>query len=58
VGIACSYVARAIERGETRGLMKIVINADSPYTLFENAMFIHPTLTEGFFALMGNVEAR
>ena len=86
VGIACSYVARAIERGETRGLMKIVINADSDrilgatilgpeggelvqtlmtlmradasYTLFENAMFIHPTLTEGFFALMGNVEAR
>ena len=84
--VPMSYVARAIERGETRGLMKIVINADNdrilgatilgadggelvqtlmtlmradaPYTLFENAMFIHPTLTEGFFALMGNVEAR
>ena len=81
-----SHIARAIERGETRGLMKIVINADNdrilgatilgadggelvqtlmtlmranaPYTLFENAMFIHPTLTEGFFALMANVEAR
>jgi pyruvate/2-oxoglutarate dehydrogenase complex dihydrolipoamide dehydrogenase (E3) component len=80
-----SYVARAIERSETAGLMKIVINADddrilgaailgpdggelvqilmalmladAPYTLFENAMFIHPTLAEGFFALMGNVEA-
>ena len=80
-----SYVARAIERSETSGLMKIVINADNdrilgatilgpdggelvqilmalmmadaPYTLFENAMFIHPTLAEGFFALMGNVEA-
>jgi hypothetical protein len=24
----------------------------------DNAMFIHPTLTEGFFALMGNVEAK
>jgi pyruvate/2-oxoglutarate dehydrogenase complex dihydrolipoamide dehydrogenase (E3) component len=80
-----SYVARAIERSETAGLMKIVINAendrilgatilgadggelvqilmalmmaDAPYTVFENAMFIHPTLAEGFFALMGNVEA-
>jgi pyruvate/2-oxoglutarate dehydrogenase complex dihydrolipoamide dehydrogenase (E3) component len=81
-----SHVARAIERGETSGLMKIVINADNdrilgatilgaeggelvqtlmtlmradaPYTLLDNAMFIHPTLTEGFFALMGNVEAK
>jgi pyruvate/2-oxoglutarate dehydrogenase complex dihydrolipoamide dehydrogenase (E3) component len=80
-----SYVARAIERGETSGLMKIVINADSdrilgatilgaeggelvqilmavmladaPYTVLENKMFIHPTLAEGLFALMGNVEA-
>jgi pyruvate/2-oxoglutarate dehydrogenase complex dihydrolipoamide dehydrogenase (E3) component len=79
-----SYVARAIERSETAGLMKIVVNADNdrilgatvlgpdggelvqilmtlmmadaPYTLFEDAMFIHPTLAEGFFALMGNVE--
>jgi len=80
-----SYIARAIERGETSGLMKVVINADNdrilgatilgpeggelvqtlmalmladaPYTLFENAMFIHPTLAEGFFSLMANVEA-
>jgi pyruvate/2-oxoglutarate dehydrogenase complex dihydrolipoamide dehydrogenase (E3) component len=79
-----AYVARAIERGETSGLMKIVINADNdrilgatilgaeggelvqilmalmmadaPWTLFHNAMFIHPTLAEGFFALMANVE--
>jgi pyruvate/2-oxoglutarate dehydrogenase complex dihydrolipoamide dehydrogenase (E3) component len=84
--VPMSYIARAIERGDTRGLMKIVINADddrilgatilgadggelvqtlmtlmragAPYTLLENAMFIHPTLTEGFFALMGNVETR
>ncbi|MBC8020576.1 MAG: mercuric reductase [Methyloceanibacter sp.] len=80
-----AYVARAIERGETKGLMKIVINADNdrilgatilgpeggelvqilmalmmadaPWTLFKNAMFIHPTLAEGFFALMASVEA-
>jgi pyruvate/2-oxoglutarate dehydrogenase complex dihydrolipoamide dehydrogenase (E3) component len=82
--VPMAYVARAIERGETSGLMKIVINADNdrilgatilgaeggelvqilmalmmadaPWTLFHNAMFIHPTLAEGFFALMANVE--
>jgi len=81
--VPMAYVARAIERSETNGLMKIVINADNdrilgatilgpdggelvqilmalmmadaPWTLFENAMFIHPTLAEGFFALMANV---
>ena len=81
-----AYVARAIERGETNGLMKIVINAendrilgatilgpdggelvqilmalmmaDAPWTLVPRTrMFIHPTLAEGFFALMANVEA-
>jgi hypothetical protein len=31
--------------------------ADAPWTLFKNAMFIHPTLAEGFFALMADVEA-
>ena len=79
-----AFVARAIERSETAGLMKIVINADNdrilgatilgpdggelvqilmalmladaPYSLFENAMFIHPTLAEGFFSLMANVK--
>ena len=83
--VPMAYVARAIERGETKGLMKIVINADNdrilgatilgpeggelvqilmalmmadaPWTLFKNAMFIHPTLAEGFFSLMASVEA-
>ena len=82
--VPMAYVARAIERGETKGLMKIVINADNdrilgatvlapeggelvqilmtlmmadaPWTLFENAMVIHPTLAEGIFALTANVE--
>jgi len=77
-------IARAIERSETKGLMKIVINADNdrvlgatilgpeggelvqilmtlmivdaPWTVFENAMFIHPTMAEGFFSLIANVE--
>jgi pyruvate/2-oxoglutarate dehydrogenase complex dihydrolipoamide dehydrogenase (E3) component len=82
--IPLSWVARAIERDETAGLMKIVVNAasdrilgaavlgseggelvqtlmalmmaDAPYTLFEKSIYIHPTLTEGFFTLMDNVK--
>ncbi|HSH02392.1 MAG TPA: mercuric reductase [Anaerolineae bacterium] len=82
--IPMSWVARAIERDETAGLMKIVINAendrilgaailgaegaelvqtlmalmmaDAPYTIFEKSIYIHPTLTEGFFTLMDNVQ--
>lgn len=77
-------VARAVERGETHGLMKVIINADDnrilgavilsaeggelvhtlmalmmtddPWTVFEMAIWIHPTLTEGFSALMDRVE--
>jgi pyruvate/2-oxoglutarate dehydrogenase complex dihydrolipoamide dehydrogenase (E3) component len=83
--VPMAYVARAIERGETKGLIKIVINADddrilgatilgaeggelvqilmalmladAPWTLFKDAMFIHPTLAEGFFSLMADVKA-
>ena len=83
--VPMAYVARAIERGETNGLMKIVINADNdrilgatilgaeggelvqilmalmladaPWTFLKDAMFIHPTLAEGFFSLLANVEA-
>jgi pyruvate/2-oxoglutarate dehydrogenase complex dihydrolipoamide dehydrogenase (E3) component len=79
-----SYVARAIERGETAGLMKIVVNASNdrilgasilaseggelvqilgavmlanePYTLLKGAIYIHPTLAEGFFTLLGDVK--
>lgn len=82
--IPMEWVARAIERTETKGLMKIVINADNdhilgatilgpeggevvqvlmalmmagaPWTVFKQATFIHPTLVEGFFSLMDNVE--
>lgn len=79
-----TYVARAIERGETAGLMKIVVDASNdcilgasilaseggelvqilgavmlanqPYTLLKGAVYIHPTLAEGFFALMDDVK--
>jgi pyruvate/2-oxoglutarate dehydrogenase complex dihydrolipoamide dehydrogenase (E3) component len=77
-------VARAIERGETAGLMKLVVDASNdrilgasilaseggelvqilgtlmlanqPYTLLKGAVFIHPTLAEGFFFLMNDVK--
>jgi len=79
-----TYVARAIERGETAGLMKVVVDASNdrilgasilaseggelvqilgalmlanqPYTLLKGAVYIHPTLAEGFFFLMDDVK--
>ena len=77
-------VARAIERDETRGLMKIIVDgetdrilgaailaseggelvqilgamilAGAPYTVLKGAVYIHPTLAEGFFGLMESVK--
>ena len=82
--IPMSRVARAIERDETAGLMKVVIDADTdrilgaailgvdggelvqilmaliladaPWTVLKRAVYIHPTLAEGFFALMEQVQ--
>jgi len=79
-----THVARAIERGETAGLMKLVVDASNdrilgasilaseggeivqilgtlmlanqPYTLLKGAIYIHPTLAEGFFPLMEDVK--
>jgi pyruvate/2-oxoglutarate dehydrogenase complex dihydrolipoamide dehydrogenase (E3) component len=80
-----SSVARTIERDETAGLMKLVVDASNdmilgasilapeggelvqilstlmlakqPYTLLKGAIYIHPTLAEGFFGLMESVKA-
>lgn len=82
--IPMGWVARAIERDETAGLMKIVVDADTdrvlgaailgteggelvqilgtlmlagaPYTLLKGAIYIHPTLAEGFWTLMEDVK--
>jgi pyruvate/2-oxoglutarate dehydrogenase complex dihydrolipoamide dehydrogenase (E3) component len=82
--IPMSRVARAVERDETAGLMKIIVDAtndkilgasilaseagelvqilgalmlaNQPYTLLKGAVFIHPTLAEGFFALLEGVK--
>jgi pyruvate/2-oxoglutarate dehydrogenase complex dihydrolipoamide dehydrogenase (E3) component len=83
--VEMSHVARAIERAETQGFMKIVVDAatdrilgasilsaeggelvqilstlmlaEKPYTLLKGAIYIHPTLAEGFFSLMESVKA-
>jgi pyruvate/2-oxoglutarate dehydrogenase complex dihydrolipoamide dehydrogenase (E3) component len=82
--IPMTWVARAIERDETAGLMKIVVDAENdrilgaailateggeliqilgavmlagaPYTLLKGAIYIHPTLAEGFWTLMEEVK--
>jgi len=82
--IPVSNVARAIERGETAGLMKIVVDGETdqvlgasilspdggelvqilhtlmlakqPYTLLKGAIYIHPTMAEGFFGLLESVQ--
>jgi pyruvate/2-oxoglutarate dehydrogenase complex dihydrolipoamide dehydrogenase (E3) component len=82
--IPMSWVARAIERDETTGLMKVVVDAatdrilgaavlgseggelvqllgtvmlaEAPYTLLKGAIYIHPTLAEGFWTLMEEVK--
>lgn len=82
--IPLSYVARATERNETDGLMKVIVDADTdrilgaailsvdggelvqtlmvammagaPWTMLKGAVYIHPTLTEGFFSLMDSVQ--
>jgi pyruvate/2-oxoglutarate dehydrogenase complex dihydrolipoamide dehydrogenase (E3) component len=79
-----TWVARAIERAETAGFMKLVVDAandrilgaailasegaelvqilstlmlaERPYTLLKGAIYIHPTLAEGFFSLMDSVK--
>jgi pyruvate/2-oxoglutarate dehydrogenase complex dihydrolipoamide dehydrogenase (E3) component len=82
--IPMGRVARAIERDETAGLMKLIVDAesdrilgaatlateggelihtlgtlmlaDAPYTLLKGAVYIHPTLSEGFYSLMDAVK--
>ncbi|MBZ5661587.1 MAG: mercuric reductase [Acidobacteriia bacterium] len=82
--IPMEWVARAIERDETRGMMKIIIDAMNdrilgasilsveggeivhvlytlmlgklPYTVLQGAVYIHPTLVEGFFTLLDHVK--
>jgi pyruvate/2-oxoglutarate dehydrogenase complex dihydrolipoamide dehydrogenase (E3) component len=44
------------EGGELAQSLMMLMLADQPWTLLKQRMFIHPTLTEGFFALMDSVK--
>ena len=44
------------EGGELVQILMTLMMVDAPWTVFENAMFIHPTMAEGFFSLVANVE--
>ena len=43
------------EGGETVQILGAMILADAPYTVLKGAVYIHPTLAEGFFGLMESV---
>ncbi len=79
-----AYVSRAIERSETAGLLKIIVDAETdkvlgasilcseggeivqilgtliqanaPYTVLKQSVFIHPTMAEGFYGLLDAVK--
>ena len=83
--VPMTRVARALEKDEATGFMKLVVDAetdkvlgasllassgdevvqilsmlmlaDKPYTLLKGAIYIHPTIAEGFFALMDSVQS-
>jgi pyruvate/2-oxoglutarate dehydrogenase complex dihydrolipoamide dehydrogenase (E3) component len=44
------------EGGELAQTLMTLMLADQPWTLFQKRMFVHPTLTEGFFSLMDSVK--
>ncbi len=44
------------EGGELVQMLGTLMLADLPYTLLKGAVYIHPTLAEGFFTLMEEVK--
>ena len=46
----------ASEGGELVQLLHAVMLAGAPYTLLKGAIYIHPTLAEGFWSLMDSVK--
>ncbi len=47
----------ASEGGELVQLLGVAMMANAPYTLLKGAVYIHPTLAEGFWSLMEDVKA-
>jgi pyruvate/2-oxoglutarate dehydrogenase complex dihydrolipoamide dehydrogenase (E3) component len=46
-----------IEGGELIQILGTVMLAGAPYTLLKGAVYIHPTLAEGFWTLMDQVKS-
>jgi pyruvate/2-oxoglutarate dehydrogenase complex dihydrolipoamide dehydrogenase (E3) component len=44
------------EGGELVQILSTMMLADQSYTLLKGAIYIHPTLAEGFFGLMEDVK--
>ncbi len=44
------------EGAETVQILSTLMLAKQPYTLLKGAIYIHPTLAEGFFTLMESVK--
>jgi pyruvate/2-oxoglutarate dehydrogenase complex dihydrolipoamide dehydrogenase (E3) component len=44
------------EGGELVQILGTLMLAGAPYTLLKGAIYIHPTLAEGFWALMDSVK--
>jgi pyruvate/2-oxoglutarate dehydrogenase complex dihydrolipoamide dehydrogenase (E3) component len=44
------------EGGELVQILGAMILAGAPYTVLKGAVYIHPTLAEGFFGLMESVK--
>jgi pyruvate/2-oxoglutarate dehydrogenase complex dihydrolipoamide dehydrogenase (E3) component len=45
------------EGAELVQILGTLMLAQRPYTLLKGAVYIHPTLAEGFFSLMESVQA-
>ena len=43
------------EGGELVQILGVMMLVDAPYTVLQGAVYIHPTLAEGFFGLMDSV---
>src|SRR2546422_5822355 len=46
------------EGGELVQILGTLMLANQPYTLLKGAVYIHPTLAEGFFSLMEDVDRK
>jgi pyruvate/2-oxoglutarate dehydrogenase complex dihydrolipoamide dehydrogenase (E3) component len=47
----------SVEGGELVQILSTLMLAEKPFTLLKGAIYIHPTLAEGFFGLMDSVKA-